>query len=275
MRAGFSFKGQHSNAFGWTVKTNDRPVRPETKETTYNPTNADGEHSFAKVNPQGHEYYEDKVFQIEINVSASSLSDLQRQIIKLSRWIMGEGELIFDDTPFVRWTARIIDTVQYMPENDGTKAKFIVKYRVKPFSELVFDTIDGPCIDDEIELNSDLPLNIGEFFTFTGAGSYIVKNIGDVPVKPLITVTGVTKSCSIECNGFKLTVPKNAVIDCERYIVMDLFGNSLMSQISGDFFELAEGDNVMTITSDENINVTMQYQPKYIHSIDMREMGFE
>ncbi len=275
MRSGFSFKGQHSSGFEVTVRTNDRPVRPETKEERYNPTNRDGERSFAQANHYGREYYEDKVFQIELRITANGLSELQSKITKLSRWIMGSGELIFDDTPLVKWDARIIDTVQYMPEHGGKDAMFLVKYRVKPFSELVFNTIDGPCLDDEIELDSDIPLDLGEYFIFEGAGDHTVMNIGDMPVRPIITVENASKPITISINGVKLTVPKNAEIDCENYTVKDMSGKSLMLQVTGDFPELKQGANIMTVTSDEKITVEIEYEPRYIHNVNTHDLELE
>lgn len=279
MRAGFTFREQHSNSFeGVVVKTNDRPIRPETKEEKFNPTNGDGERSFARANPYGHEFYESKIYQMEMDITASGLSNLQSKITKLSRWIMGSGILIFDDTPLVKWIARIVDTVQYMPEHGGTHAKFIVKYKVKPFAELVFSTTEGPCLYDELELDSDIPLDLGEYFTFEGAGTHTVKNIGDMPVRPVITIENATKPVSISVNGIVLTVPKTAEIDCENYTVKDMSGNSLMTQITGDFFELAEGDNVMTVTcdeDDEDITIEVEYEPRYIHNVDTNDMRLD
>lgn len=276
MRTGFTFREQHSGSFdGVIVKTVDRPVRPDTKEEIFNPSNGDGERSFARANPYGREFYESKIYQMEIDIIASGLSDLQSKITKLSRWIMGSGILIFDDTPLVRWIARIVDTVQYMPEHGGKNAKFIVKYKVQPFAELVFNTMDGVCLDDEIELDSDIPLDLGEFFTFEGAGTHTVKNIGDMPVRPIITVNNATKPVTISVNGIELTVPKSAEIDCENYTVRDTKGNSLMREISGDFFELMVGDNAMVVISSENVAVEVEYNPKYIHNVDIKDMRLD
>ncbi|MCC8160127.1 MAG: phage tail family protein [Oscillospiraceae bacterium] len=277
MRIGFRFKGLYSGDFeGVTVKTSDRPIRPETKDTTYSPTNADGEQSFAAANFYGHEYYEDKIFQMEIGIAANDIYDLQNKLTKISTWIMGRGTLIFDDTPLVKWDARIIDTVAYAPEYRGRKAKITVKYRVKPFGELVFDTLDGPYIDDALYLDSEIPLDIGEYFTLTGAGEHNVINIGDMPVRPVITVTGAEEEVSLECNGITLTVPYSAVIDCERYTVTDEDGNSLMTDVSGDFPELLPGGNIITVTSDEDITITVNYEARFIHNADFdKDFGWE
>lgn len=276
MRAGFTFREQHSNDFeGVTVKTNDRPIRPETKEETFSLQNSDGERSFACANPYGHEFYESKIYQMEINVTANGLSDLQSKVTRLSRWIMGSGILIFDDTPLVKWVARIVDTVQYMPEHGGSYAKFIVKYKVKPFAELIFSTMEGPCLDDEILLDDDMPLDIGEYFSFEGAGIHVVKNIGDVPVRPVITVTDAAKPVAISVAGTSIIVPKNAEIDCENYTVRDLSGKSLMKEIQGDFFELTVGNNVMKVTTSENVHIEVEYEPRYIHSVDAEDIRLD
>ncbi len=275
MRMGFSFKGQHSNDFSVTVRTNDRPIRPEMKDTTYNPTNADGEYSFAAANPSGHEYYNGRVFELEIGVIGKNLSDLQSRLARLSRWLMGSGVLIFDDTPLVKWNARIVEAVSYTPEHYGKEAKLVVKYKVEPFSSLVFDTIDGPCLDDELELDSDVPLDIGEYFRISGAGTNTVKNIGDMPVRPVITVSNATKTVALTVNGITLTVPKSAVIDCEKYIVTSSDGESLMNKITGDFFELMPGDNDITVVSDEAVTLEIRYEPKYIHNVDTEDMRLD
>lgn len=274
MRAGFIFREQNSSEFeGVTVKTNDRPVRPDTKEEVFNSTNGDGERSFSCANPCGHEFYDSKIYQMEMNISASGLDDLQSKITKLSRWIMGSGILIFDDTPLVKWVARIVDTVQYMPEHGGKHAKFLVKYKVQPFAELVFNTIDGPCLDMDVPLDSDIPLDLGEYFTFKGAGAHIVKNIGDMPVRPIITVGNAAKPVTISVGDIAIKVPKSAEIDCGNYTVRDTSGKSLMREIEGDFFELAVGDNTMNVTASDNVTVEVEYEPKYIHNIDTTNLG--
>jgi phage-related protein len=272
MRAGFTFKGQHSNWFGATVKTKDRPIRPETKETIYETQSMNGGYSFAEANANGHEYYRDKVFQMELQIAADELPQLQKKITRLSRWIIGRGELIFDDTPLVKWDARIVNTVQYLPERGGKKAVFLVSYRVKPFAGLIFDTIEGSSLKDEIELDSDMPLDISEYFVFTG-GTHAVKNIGDMPVKPIITIKGTAGAVSVTCNGHTLTVPGDCMIDCERYLVTDSSGRNLMNQVTGEFFELAEGETILTITGGSGISVSIEYAPLYIHSVDTQNIG--
>lgn len=274
MRNGFKFNDKHTSEFiGVTVKTKDRPVFPPVKEQAHSVDEMDGEYDFTDVS--GHEHFNTRTFQIEFGIAAENLSTLQKKLSQLSRWFKGRGTLIFDDLPLVKWNVRIVDSVSYMPENGGRKAVLSVSYKAMPFSELIFDVIEGPCIDEEIELDSDIPLDTEEYLTFNGTGTYTnVPNVGDVHVKPVITVTGVTGAVSIANNGVSITVTHSGdfVIDCEKEQVYS--GNtSLMNKTTGAFFELVPGtDNTIIIAG--NATVQINYTPKYLYDADMENMDW-
>lgn len=274
MRNGFRFNGKHTNEFkGVTVRTTDRPIFPSIKESVVNTDEMNGEYDFSDVS--GHEYFNTRTFRMDLMVVSDNISDLQKSLTELSRWFKGRGTLIFDDIPLVKWNARIVDSVSYKPENNGKKAVLSVSYKVKPFSEMVFDMIEGPCLDDDIELDSDIPIGIDEYFTFSGAGTYTnVPNVGDVHVKPVINVTGAKSPFTITNNGVGLTVNHsgNFVIDCEKGQVYS--GNtSLMAKTTGNFFELApETDNTIVITG--NTTVQINYTPKFLYSADLDNMNW-
>lgn len=269
MRNGFTFNGRHTNYFeGVTVKTKDRPIFSSVKEQTYSAAEMDGEYDFSEVS--GHEYFNPRTFVIEFHVSAENLRLLQKKLTALSKWFRGRGELIFDDIPLVKWNVRIFDSVSYMPEHGGHTAMLSVTYKAMPFSELVFDLLEGPVLDSDIELDSDFPLDGGEqYFTFSGAGTYKhVPNVGDAHVKPVITVTGAVNPFKISINGAELTVKRSGdfVIDGVKEQVYS--GNtSLMQYVSGDFFELAPGiDNTMTVSA--NTTVQISYVPLFLYDGD-------
>lgn len=283
MRNGFSFNGIHSGVFGGvTVSTDDRPILPEMKETTFSPPNRDGAISFAAANPENREYYEDRIFQIKIKIAADGLGDLQNTLTLLSRWLHGSGDLIFDDIPNVKWAARIIEAVPYTPEHRGRKAELDVKLRVRPFSKLVFDVIDGPVLDSNIPLDSAIPLDIGGFFDFPDfqGGGMQVRNIGDVPARPVITVNGsYTRRLQMTCRGISIEVPGSCIIDCERRIVTDISGkSSLMTEVSGGFFELAPGINniiAVPLSGGALYHITVRYAPEYLYNVSLTETRFE
>lgn len=274
MRNGLKFNDKHTSEFaGVTVRTKDRPIFPSVKESVQDAEEMNGEYDFTDVS--GHEYFSTRKFQIEFTVTADNLSELQKKLSAVSRWFKGRGTLMFDDIPLVKWNVRIVDSVSYMPENGGKKAVLSVTYKAMPFSDMIFNVIDGPCLDDVVELDSNIPLDAEEYFTFNGTGTYRnVPNIGDVHVRPVITVTGATGTTSISCNGVKISVAStgNFVIDCSKEQVYS--GNTnLMGKTTGEFFELAPGtDNTITVSG--NATVQINYAPKFLYSADTTEIDW-
>lgn len=274
MRTGFSFNGKHTSEFkGVTVKTKDRPVFPSVKEQVYSVENMHGEYDFTDIS--GHEYFNMRTFQIEFGIAADNLSELQKKLSELSRFFKGRGTLIFDDIPLVKWNVRIVDSVSYMPEYSGKKAVLTVSYKAMPFSELVFDIFEGVCLDMDIPLDSNIPLDASEFLTFNGSDTYTnVPNIGDVHVKPVITVTGANGAISISNNGETITVVHtgDCIIDCEREIVYS-GDDSLMKKTTGSFFELAPGtDNTITIAGSGTVQIN--YTPQFLYDITLDDLDW-
>lgn len=268
MRNGFEFNGKNTTDFKRvTVRTKDRPVFPQVKEFTENVNETDGEYDFTDVS--GHEYFNTRKFQIDFNIGADSTEELNKKLTAISRWFKGKGTLIFNDTPCVKWNVRVIDDVSYMPENSGKKAVLSVTYKAKPFSELIFDALNGPCLDTDISLDTEIPIGQDEYLTLNGNGTYKnIPNIGDVHVKPIITVTGAKSPFTISNNGKSITVKYTGdiVIDCEKEIVYSE-NTSLMTDISGDFFELVPGlDNTITVTGGGVVQIN--YTPKFLYDVD-------
>lgn len=277
MRNGFSFKGCHSSEFDVTVKTLDRPVEPTAKEQLHEPSDMDGEHDFN--GSERRRYYSGRVIKVEMAVTADNLSALQKKLGKIARWIMGEGELIFDDMPNVKWYGRVVDSVSYKPENGGKNTVLSISFKVKPFSELAFDVPDGPLLDSDIELDSDIPLDFDEYFTFNGTGTYTVTNIGNVFTKPIIEVSDCINGITISCNGKTITVKtkeEDFTIDCirQQVYIETLDGKeSLMNKTEGEFFELSPGDNTIIITGDATVEVG--YTPQYMYDADLEDLGLK
>ena len=272
MKPGFKFKDKHTNDFGVTAQTQSRPIRPETKSQTYETPLMDGEYDFSDANMHSREFYNNRVFKIDLKVIADNLTTLQKKLSKLAAWFMGKGDLTFDDTPTVKWDAHIVDTVEYKPEH-GKSAVLSVLFKVKAFARLVFNVFEGPCLDDDILLDDDIPLDTSEYFTFTGEGnhSHTIMNIGEMAVRPVITISGVSGAVNIGCNGHTLTVPGNCTVDCEHQLVT-YDGVSLMSSTSGTFFELAPGTNVLTVSKTATIEIS--YEPMYLHDADLSEVNW-
>ena len=130
MKVGFTFKDKHTSDFGVTALTQSRPVLPEVKSYTFEAAAVDGEYDFSEANEFAREFYKDRVIEVDIQAGAENLESLQRTLTRLSKWLIGRGDLVFDDIPHVIWDARIIDTVVYKPERDGRKTVLSVSFRV-------------------------------------------------------------------------------------------------------------------------------------------------
>ena len=143
MRNGFTFKDRHSSEFGVTVKTKARPITVGAKTFTLDLPYRDGEYDFSMSNPNGREYYRKRTFVLSLGMTTDNLAALQRKISKLSLWLTGSGELIFDDLPLVKWSGKVVDEIVYMPEHGGTKAEVEVSISAEPLARGLFGT-EGP-----------------------------------------------------------------------------------------------------------------------------------
>ena len=176
MRNGFTYNGCHSSQFGVTVKTRSRPIRPEAKRFAIDLPLRDGEYDFSAANALGREMFYERTFTVAISVFADGLEGLQSKLTAISLWLVGSGDLIFDDIPFVVWKGKVSDEIIYMPEHGGKKAVLDVSFRVKPFGFALFGT-EGPVLDcDYLKLDSLFPIGLDDIYTFT------VKNGGEIHI---------------------------------------------------------------------------------------------
>ena len=88
MRNGFYFKNKHSNDFGVTVQTQSRPIKPEMKIQTYDSPYIDGEYDFSTANAYNREFYKNRVFKMNLQISAADMSELNSKITKITTWLM-------------------------------------------------------------------------------------------------------------------------------------------------------------------------------------------
>lgn len=275
MKTGFTFKGKHSDDFGAVVKTVSRPITPEMKAKTYESDVMDGNHDFSCANAYGREFYRNRIFTVSVQVSGDELSDIIRKVSRISAWLMGKGELIFDDTPLVRWNARVVNTIDYVPERRGKKAVLSVSFEVAPFAECLFRVADGPILDSDICLDTDMSIDIPSQFYFQPHEENVtVYNMGEWYARPVFTYVSneAISELGIECNGKTLLIsgiPEERqavkiVIDFENYTVTDDVGN-LLNFVSGDFFELAPGGNeVNHICNASEYSLNVDYRAKYM-----------
>lgn len=286
MRSGFIYKNKRASDFGAVAKTKSRPVLPEMKSTLYNTLLDDGAYDFSAANEYGRAFYNDRFFETELTVTADSLRELEKKVSKIAVWLQGSGELIFDDLPNSVWHARVMSELGFMPELHGKKTVMTVVFRVEPFAESVFDTVDGAVLDTSLEICENIPLDLPARFKWQfSAGSsfsYITKaikvlNIGSAYQRPVIRFSGDIKSVAVGNGKQTLTVDSQTneiVIDFSRQLVTDAAGESLMTKVSGEFFELkpyAASSLAVVIYAKGTVTVTAEYTPKLVYDLDLDE----
>ena len=284
MRLVFSFNGIHSDRFGITMLTKSRTLLPEAKQYSYSALAADGKYDFTEANSRKRAVYNTRTFQIVMQICAENLLRLQEKVNGICSWLIGRGELIFDDIPDSIWSARVVNSVDFAPENSGCKAVLNVVFEAEPFARAQFDTLTGPYLDNAVRLESSLPITLDEKFIVTmpqgqKCCTFDVLNIGTWYVSPMIileTNADVTEKISIEYGGKKLEIAagfsEKLIIDTEKCTVTDGAGNSLDAYTDGEFCELSPETNVITIMCGKKLEADMKisvlYTPKFLYTAD-------
>ena len=283
MQTGFTFKGIHSGKFGIVMKTSSRPIQPELKSCVYDTPLMDGSYDFSAANSYGRAFYKDRTFVIIMQIFAEDIYGLQKKISRISSWLTGRGTLTFDDMPLVTWNASLSTGIDYAPELSGTKAVLTATFDVKPFSEAIFDTQSGVMLDCPLPLDTQMPLDISSYFTFTAPSDVEAINIGTHYVSPVIVFTQNTTGISsiyAECGGKRITVSglgsspqKIITIDTQKHTVTGSSLSNLMDHVTGEFPELAPGKNIIECGANVSpCGVQVIYTPLFMYDFVPEDM---
>ena len=276
MRYGFTFKDIHSSEYGVTVRTKSRPIIPERKSFTVSLPYRDGEYDFSEANADGREHYSNRVFRLSLTVTADDLGALQAKIGKLSKWLCGSGDMIFDDIPLVVWRGKITDEIIFMPEHSGHSATMEISFSAEPFGKNIFGT-EGPRLGDPIPLDSDIPLSMDELYTCTinGSGKTNFTNFGDRPARPVFLLEGTdgTVTMSVGDKSLSFTASGSVTVDFKKQLVTDRNG---ALRISGDFYEFPVGRSALHITHSGSsaLNVTAIFEPEFMYTADYEDIDW-
>ena len=302
MKYGFSFKGIHTKEItGLTVKTASRPIKADMRDTVFTVPFMDGSISTAVNNPYRREFYEARRFTMTMMLTAEDFTGLNKKLAKISSWLTGRGELIFDDTPLIVWDATAAGSVDYMPERAGRKAVLSVSFEVQPFGRLAWGVNECPAIgQDGIYLGDNIPIGLGEANTVTltesdTSKSFTVINYGDRYVRPIVTMKSVSNgpsayvgSITVTVNGDEensmMTGPgrevKTVIVNCEKHTVTDDDGKNILGRsaidetwFSGRFIELPPGKNTLSLFRSAHegagdAEVTVDFTPAYMWDAD-------
>lgn len=305
MKYGFSFKGIHTKEFaGLTVKTASRPIKPEMRDAMFTAPFADGAQSTAKNNPYGREFYEGRQFTVNMFLTADNSVKLNKKLAKISSWLTGSGELIFDDTPLIVWDARAAGSVDYAPERAGRKAVLSVSFEVQPFGRLLWSAGDGSEIgQDNVYLGDNLPIGALDGYNTEilvegdRYGSITMVNYGDRYVRPIVEMRLMSVGAAAHIGAVKVTVngdDKNSmmlgpgrnvkviIVDCDKHTVTDDDGNNILGRgtdetwFSGNFIELPPGKNTLSLErlsndGDGDVEVKVDFTTAYMWDVDFDE----
>lgn len=277
MRNGFKFKDIHSSQFGVSVRTKSRPIRPSAKMFLSEVPCRDGVYDFSASNPYGREFYNNRTFAVSMSIYADNMTLMQEKLTRLSNWLCGKGELIFDDIPLVKWTGKVSDEIIYMPEHEGRKAVIEVTFSAEPFSRCVFGT-DGPTIGMEhIVIGDNIPIGIDEVYTYTvsGKGDITVMNVGDRPMRPVIEISGNASGIklAVEDKALSFNADGDVTVDFDKQSVTDSNGRV---KISGVFFEFQSGKNILHIenSNTDKLTVRIHYIPQFMYNLYFDDMNW-
>ena len=260
---GITYRGKHSDEFGAIVKTVGRPIIAPVKQVDEEVAYRDGNVDYSEAG--GRLYYEDNVLELEFTIRAMNTTELHKKVSRMINWLSGGyDELIFDDMPAVAWIAKPVDleSLSILLYKNGRST---IQFRCRPFNRFIYDS-QGIPLGAKIQLGAAIPLGMGKenniSFAF-GTTTATLNYFGSAPIRPKVAVTRNTSggSFSIEVNGveagFSANAPSSFEIDCENAV--------MPSGMSGDFFELVQGENAIEINSSCNGEVKFEYKHNFYY----------
>lgn len=276
---GFEFKGIYSKDMGVIMKTTNRPILPEQKRYEIDIPLADGSVDFSASNALKRNVYNDRIIELELAFVDNDIYTLQQHAAKIAVWLTGAGELRFDDMNFAHWKAKVIQGVDFTPILLGKAARIKVYFKCAAWAVNDFST-SGPILDQEIALDSPIPLDMSLYFTSNlhpGENEILVNNFGSWYTKPIFHFAGTGNSVRVSLPTYEefqvhvthlFTMLK---IDCEKQRVYD-DAEDITRYVSGNFFELPPSPAVPLIVDwdgEEGATLFVEYMPKWVYGADM------
>ena len=268
-RYGITYRGRHSNDIGIVIKTKARPVIAPVRSAEETVPYMDGAVDYSEYG--GRLFYDDKLLELEIVVSARSLPELHKKISRVVSWLAGGwDDLIFDDMPFTVWTAKPISIDSIAPELLKV-GKTTVQFKCKPFNRLLYSN-RGIRLKDRIQIGSNVKLGYGTdsmHELFAGGNTIQYEYIGSAPCAPILRIKAPVGISSLEIalNGCTLVYTKRFTaleLNCEAWTAADN-GTDVTADITGDYPELLPGTNEITVTADGGGSFEIELYPKYLY----------
>lgn len=277
---GFTFKNRHSSEFGIISKTKTFAMVPQAKIYAYSPALSDGSTDFSKCNPYGREFYNDRSAQLELQIAASGFDALKARAAKIAAWLHGSGDLIFDSSNSTVWKARLASDISFSPERRGQKAVLGALFTIYGMGRASFDMGEGIYLRDGIMIGADIAPASCKYYRNIqlkkGNNSLKFLNIGDFYAHPVFKISGA--GMAVISNGKKsLTAVGDEVIELDfaRHYAKDKNGESIMSNVSGEFFEFEPGITQYSVYVDADAVMDISCVPQCMYDFDFSDIDWE
>ena len=283
MMNGFTFKNRHSSEFGIVLKTKSAVIFPSPRLYSYSPMHYDGSYDFSECNPYERTFYNDRMFELQMQIMADNFTLLQSKAAKIAAWLVGSGELVFDAANSTRWRARVSSQLSFSPEHRGKKAVIGVIFVVSAMGQASFDVSEGIKLSDGLLIGSGILLEVESKFLDIklSAGNNTVSflNIGDFYIRPIFTISGNCDMVTLGSMGKSFSVSsigkQGVVIDFEKHTVTSKTGENLMGGFDGEFFEFPAGRTDVNIYSDADAVADISYYPKTMYDFNFNGIDWE
>lgn len=243
---GLTFKNIHSDTLNLIVKSVNRQLFPDVTRYTQSVPGLDG------VIDYGGDTYGSKQIGVLLQYNhRHNMTNLMEQSEKIGAWLYNDGQyhdLIFDDQPTRVYKAKMATKVDLSP-GDGFSVSFVCN---PPWPY-----VDGVPLTPADILWTTAEKEDNQFIQeFTESGYMRFVNQGSLPVKPIIKLTGNIPTGLTLAYGaaewqYNAAIYNDGiVINCESETVTRMSdGENLLSNVEGDFFELATGNIQLDLTA--------------------------
>ncbi len=276
MQTGFTFNGRHSSELGLSVSS-ERRVMPELRSYFYDNPLSDGGADFCSVNSDERPHYSDRIWKLDLSVREKNPRALSSKLSRIASWLRGYGELIFDDM-CVLWRGYFLGDAAAAPTIYGTTAKMSVYFRSSPFSYLLYgsdDTVyDTAVLPELLRMSEAQSSGWFDISLTAGENTADIDYPGTAWTRPVIEISSneAVTSLIIEYNGRSLEISDisetDISVDCAAASVT-AGGESIMTHVSGDFFELIPGSESMSIDISADADMRLVFTPRFFYDAEL------
>lgn len=248
----FTFNGKHSfNDMGLISTLVSRPLFAEPKTAAEDLPGTDGEADFSLANPAGRLCFKPRIIELECHFASEteSTADYYEKMATIAKWL-AEGEkceLRFDDEPNIVYFANAANLFNTERITDFS-GSFPLVFKCDPFRYASFESVcEGggtvKCV------NSGYYCGFTLYITGKTEKGYKIKN-NRFPDKILSVNFPLTEEGVITVNTADMTVTHNGI--------------SILSKCGGDFFELAPGENKISITGGSGVSAEIFFTARHL-----------